>query len=193
MTTREVIHGIKKHIQQPPSSCPISLHSPLKMTFLRSYAPLKYVFFFFPSSSVKPCCHDISIITGSCLQLAVQMCKGWEMIWDICFFVFCRPNSHPRSHIQRAQGQFSPTGPLPPSPPAHPISGKSSSAALCYERRVCRYRRAGLQGLTLQQEADLQPRTGTIYQHSAACHQSGQTELPWAKIDSPKKKKSVQN
>lgn len=31
-------------------------------------------------SSFKPCCHDISLITGSCLQLAVQMCKGWEMI-----------------------------------------------------------------------------------------------------------------
>lgn len=58
--------------------------------------------------------------------------------------------------------------PSGPPPPARPISGKSSSAALGCEREVCCCRRAGLQGLILQQEADLQPWTGTIYQHSAA-------------------------
>lgn len=76
-----------------------------------------------------------------------------------------------------------PSGPLPP---AHPISGKSSSAALGCEREVCCYRQAGLQGLTLQQEADLQPWTGTIYQHSVACHQAGKTEPPWAKVTTQK-------
>lgn len=76
--------------------------------------------------------------------------------------------------------------PSGPRPPAHPISGKSSSAALGCEREVCCYRQAGLRGLTLQQEADLQPRTGTIYQHSVT--EQGHTEpSPWAKITAPKK------
>lgn len=43
---------------------------------------------------------------------------------------------------------------------------ESPSAALGCEREVCCYRRAGSRGLTLQQEADLQPGTGTIYQRS---------------------------
>lgn len=72
-------------------------------------------------------------------------------------------------------------------PPAHQISGKSSSAALGCEKEVCCQRQAGLQGLTLQQEADLQPWTGTIYQHSVVCHHLGQTEPPWAKATTQKK------
>lgn len=75
-----------------------------------------------------------------------------------------------------------PCGPLPP---AHLISGKSSSAALGCEREVCCHRQAGLQGLTLLQEANLLPWTGTIYQHSA-CHHAGQTVLPWAKVTAQK-------
>lgn len=49
-------------------------------------------------------------------------------------------------------------------------------------REVCSYGQAGLQGVTLQQEADLQPRTANIYQASVARHQIGQAEQPWAKV-----------
>lgn len=138
-------------------------------------------------SSVEPCCRDISVITGSCLQLVVQMFNGWETIL-FCHFSFV---SQILTHaaIYSNEDDFSRRA----RPSASQldryhllISGKSSPAALGCERGVCCYRRAGLQGLTLQQEADLQPWTGTIYQHSVACHQTGQTEPPWAKVTTQK-------
>lgn len=129
-------------------------------------------------------------------------CMGHDFIW---LSLFGQTSFLPRSHQQRQGGgeareegrgggrQFFFTAsmsvrfPSGPRPPAHPISGKSSSAALGYEKEVCCYRQAGLRGLTLQQEADLQPRTGTIYQHSVT--EQGHTEMsPWAKVTAPKKK-----
>ncbi len=181
MTTKE--HTAQRNTFSSPNNHPISLPSPLSWP-LCCYA-LRYVF-----SSVKPCHRDISVITGSCLQLVVQMFSGWEMILFGYFAFVSQILTHAAiysdgdnfSRRARPPARF-PTGPLPP---AHQISGKSSSAALGCERGVCRYRRAGLQGLTLQQEADLQPWTGTIYQHSVACHQTGQTETPWAKVTTQK-------
>lgn len=128
---------------------------------------------------------DMSTITGSGRQLALQMLDGREMILFSYFSLTSQILTH--AVINRAGDNFFeasmsvsfPSGPLPP---ARPISGKSSSAALGCEREVCCRRRAGLQGLILQQEADLQPWTGTIYQHSAACRQADETELPWAKV-----------
>lgn len=123
-------------------------------------------------------------------------CMGCDFIW---LSLFGQTSFLPRSHQQRQGGgegeddsfftaSMSVRFPSGPRPPAHPISGKSSSAALGCEREVCCYRQAGLRGLTLQQEADLQPRTGTIYQHSVA--EQGHTEpSPWAKVTTPKKKK----
>lgn len=130
-------------------------------------------------------------------------CMGHDFIW---LSLFGQTSFLPRSHQQRQGGErgegrgergrmtifftasMSVCFPSGPQPPAHPISGKSSSAALGCEREVCCYRQAGLRGLTLQQEADLQPRTGTIYQHSVT--EQGHTEpLPWAKVTAPKKKK----
>lgn len=58
---------------------------------------------------------------------------------------------------------------------------ESPSAAMGCEREVCCYRRAGSRGLTLQQEADLQPGTGTIYQRSVTRRDHART--PRAQVD----------